>query len=93
MWVNDEDCKRVIVEGWDGMGTNNISDLAIEMDRCGERLKRWNKQAYRSLQYKIANQQKELEKLLHEVQCVEDTVMVEKCKQKLLELERKKEVY
>ena len=43
MWVNDEDCKRVIAEGWDGMGTNNISDLAIEMDRCGERLKRWNR--------------------------------------------------
>ena len=55
MWLNDEDCSRVVEKSWSGSGIQNLLDFVKTVKTCGTSLMKWNKEIYGNLQVKIKN--------------------------------------
>ena len=93
MWVQDEECRRVVVESWYGGGIKKFTELARTVKRCRGHLSEWNQNIFGNLQSKIRKLQKELETLQNEILICENTEAIEDCRKQLRDLQKKKEVF
>ena len=90
--MNNKECQKVTLEGWNGGSINNSIDLVGSVERCGHLLAKWNKDVFGNLQHKIKQKQMEMEKLLIKVNCVEDNIAIKVCMKQLDELVQNEEI-
>ena len=53
MWAKDEECQRIVTEGWKWGSISSFTTLANTVERCGYHLAKWNKEVFGNLQVRI----------------------------------------
>ena len=61
MWLEDEECYRVVKQSWSSSYIHNMLDFTYVVEKCGRTLMQWNMEVYGNLQVRIKNKQLEIE--------------------------------